>query len=108
MSFKDFNVEVDDNLNNSPEHFNGSVTTAGSPVTITLTSTNEISNLIIVNPSKGPNSNGVNDLLYLNIDGGSTYITIARGESLALPVNKASIKVDANNNGTNYEIIAWG
>lgn len=108
MAFNDFNVEVDDNANNNPEHFNGSVATAGVPVTITLTSGKDISNILIINPSKGPNENSNNDLLYLNIDGGSFYITLARGDSIAVPVNKASIKIDTNINGTNYELICWG
>jgi hypothetical protein len=108
MSFRDFNIEVDDNVNNEPEHFNGSVTTAGSPVTISLTSTRDISNILLINPSKGPNANGINDLLYLNVDGGSTYITLARGESVSLPVNKPTIKINSNVNGVKYELIAWG
>lgn len=108
MAFRDFNLEVDDNLNNQPEHFNGSVATAGSPVTITLTSGNDISNIFLINPSAGPNANGVNDLLYLNIDGGATYITLARGDSVSLPVNRVNIKIDTNINATNYELICWG
>lgn len=108
MAFKDFDVEIQDDKENSPEHFNGSVATAGSPVSLSLTSTNPISHAFILNPSKGTNANAINDVLLLNVDNGTTFITIARGESISLPVNGSSIKIDTNNNGTNYEAILYG
>jgi len=108
MGFRDFNLETDDKLNSSPEHFNGTVTTAGSPVTLSLTSTNDITYAFILNPSKGPNANSTNDVLLVNIDGTATYTTLARGESISLPVNNASIKIDTTTNGTKYEVILWG
>lgn len=105
--FRDFSLEVDDSVDNEPENITGSVTTAGSPATISATSTKPIKYIFILNPSKGVNANDINDVLYVNIDGGSFYITVARGESISLPVNKSSIKIDTNTNGTKYELILW-
>ena len=104
--FKDFDVEVQNFRDSTPEQFNGTVTTAGSPNTITPTSTKPITKAFIQNPSKGTNANSILDVLYYSIDG-TSYASLTRGESITLPGIFNSILIDTNNNNTNYEIIVW-
>ena len=104
MAFDDFDIEIQDQRGNTPEQINGSVTTAGVPVTITPSS-GKITSIEVVNPNKGPNANSSADLLYVSFDG-TTYATINRGGYKALEgVYLDSIKIDSNNNGVKYEII---
>ena len=107
MSFDDFDLETQDIKDTDPEQFVAAVVTAGSPVTITPTNTRPITKAIVINPSKGPNANGVNDVLLVSIDGTTNYITIARGESISYPGVFPNISIDTNNNGTNYEVVVW-
>lgn len=87
------------------EHINGTVTTAGSPDTITPTA-NTIRAFVVQNPIKGPNKNGSSDVLLISLDSGVTFFSLARGDVLTMSyVNIADIRMDSNNNGTNYEII---
>jgi hypothetical protein len=104
-NFTDFDLEVENNKEAAPEHFNGTVATAGVPVTITPTNGNPISSAIIINQNKGPNANDINDLLYVNFTAGSTYTTIQRGGNLVISGSFTSIKIDTNVNGTKYEVI---
>ena len=103
----DFDLEIQDERDSNPEHFEGSVATAGSSVTITPTNAQQIQKAIIISPKRGPNANGFNDVLKINIDGTTKFIHIARGESLELPGVFTSLKIDALTNGVNYEIIVW-
>ena len=96
-----------DLLEMTPYHVNGVVATAGVPVTLTAPSSNKIQQIFVQNPSRGVNANGTNDVLYINIDGTSTYIALARGESVALTGDTASIKIDSSINGVKYEAILW-
>lgn len=102
--FDNFDVEIQDEKGVNPEHFNGSVATAGTPVTITPSS-GKITSIIVYNPRKGPNANGVNDVLLVNIDGTTTEISIPRGESLEVDTYIDDFTIDTNVNGTNYEVI---
>lgn len=103
-TFSDFDVEVQNTRDRNVEQFNGSVTTAGVPVTITP-STGTITGVIVSNPTRGPNANGSTDVVLVSIDG-TNYMALSRGESLNVDdIYVTSIKIDANNNGTNYETV---
>jgi len=105
-TFKDFDLETQNKFDADPEHFNGSVTTAGVPVTITPTNTRDIQSATVLNPRRGPNANSINDVLLVSFDGGTTYVSLGRGDSIKINANITSgVKIDANNNGTNYEVI---
>lgn len=93
--------------NLTPNHQNGSVATAGSPVSITAPDSNIIQGFFIQNPSKGPNANGNNDYLLVSIDNTTNYITLNRGESMSFQGDTSTIKVDASSNGVKYEAIVW-
>jgi len=103
--FADFDIEIDNDKDATPEHFNGTITTAGVPVTITPTNAKPITNAIIINQNKGPNANSADDLIYVNLTAGSTYTTVQRGATLTVSGSFTSLKLDTNNNGTKYEII---
>ena len=106
MDPKDFDIEIQDKSGNSPVHYNGTITTAGSPTTITPSNT--ISQIFIQNPSKGPNANSsTNAVLLISVDGGVTYISIERGASISISGYFTSLKIDTNTNGTKYEAIVW-
>lgn len=109
-NFIDFDVEVQDIKGTSPEHKNGTVTTAGSPVTVSRTDSANCVYIFVNNPSKGTRANDINDVLYVSIDGGTTYITLSRGESQYFPgyIINGNLKIDTSNNGTNYEVVLWG
>jgi hypothetical protein len=109
MPFNDFEIEVSDNLSNKPYHINGTVTVAGTPIIVEYPEPNKkISNIFILNPSRGSDSNLINDLLYISLDEGVNYLTIARGESVSFPVNRHEVYIDASKNLTNFQIIVWG
>jgi len=107
--FDDFDVEVQDERDSDPEHFNGDVTTAGSPETVTPTSGKAVQLAFIqCNSTRDPvNDNNINDALYFSIDGGTTYVTLMAGENIFVPGVFTSIKLDTNTNGTYYQIIVW-
>jgi len=103
--FNDFDVEIQDQLGNVPENINGSVTTAGSPVTITPSS-GTITAAEVFNPNRGTNTNDFNDVLLVSWDGGSTFRTVPRGGTIAIEsIYINSFEIDSNNDGTNYEIV---
>jgi hypothetical protein len=103
------NIEIQDEIGRDTEHYNGSVTTAGSPVTVSTSSANPIQFSYILNPSKGTNANDPTDLLYVSWDG-TNYTVIPRGGYIMWPgkgfgTSNQSIKIDSNANGTNYEVM---
>lgn len=102
MAFKN-----NDNTDYTPVQINGTVATAGVPVSITESNSNKIQQLLLQNPSRGPNANEINDVLFVNIDGGSFYMSLARGESISLVGDITTIKIDASANATNYELTYW-
>lgn len=105
--FNDFDVEIQDLKDSEPEQFNGEVTTAGSAVNLTPTSTKDITLALIKNPGRGPNSNNILDVLLIIIDGGSNVLSLSRGESIYIPGVFTTLTIDATNNNTNYEVILW-
>jgi len=108
-NFNDFDVEVQNIKDTTPESFSGSVSTAGSPVTITPTSSKSIQYAFIeANSTRDPNnSNSINDALLYSIDGGSNYHTWMSGESISIQGLFDNLKLDTNNNGTYYQVILW-
>lgn len=105
MDFRDFDVEIEDVKGNTSQQFNGSVTTAGSPVTITP-ATGRITAFLVDNPDKGSNANDRNDLLLVSLDGGTTFKTVKRGTSFSGgPVFLEDLRIDSNEDNTNYEIV---
>lgn len=107
MDFDDFDLEVQDEKDSDPEHFDSSVTTAGSPDTLTPASTKPVQLAYVKNPGKGPKQNGGNDVLLVTIDGSVKTTTIERGAAAYFPGIFTSLVIDTNNNGTNYEVILW-
>ena len=91
----------------TPFHTNGSVAVAATPVTITAPSSNIIQQIFVQNPSKGVNANAISDILYISIDQGSTFLALARGESISLAGDTANIKIKSSVNGVKYEVILW-
>lgn len=87
------------------EHFNGTVETSGTPITVTPTSGNIVS-IIVQNPDDGPNQNPGNRVLLLSWDGGTTYFSIKNtGIYTASNISEPSVVLDATGNNTNFEII---
>lgn len=105
--FEDFDIEVQDEKDTTPEHQNGQVTTAGTPASLTPTSTKAIQLAYVKNPNKGPNANGSQDVLLVSIDGGTTYTSVSRGEYAYFPGVFTTLKLDSNNNNVKYEVILW-
>lgn len=88
------------------QHFNGSV--GLSDLLVPAVATNKISNVLVRNPA----TNGINDVLYVAFDGGTTYLSLKRGEFAAWsPRNNQSnmpitqIRILGSSAVTNYEII---
>ena len=111
--FDDFDLEVQDFKDTTPEHLNITVTTAGTPITITRSDNKDITLTYIKNPNRGNRRNNISDVIYISIDGTdpSSYgTTISRGEYVYIPgsINSGNLKIDSNNNNTNVEIITWG
>lgn len=111
--FRDFDVEIQDESGRNTEHYNGAITTAGSPVTIATSSGNSIKYAYIYNPAKGLNANDPGDLIYISWDGGSHYTVIPRGGYIMWPgkgsgSNNHQITLDTNENGTKYEVMLIG
>lgn len=106
---EDFDVEIQDERDSDPEAFIGSVTTAGSPVTITPTNNKPIQEAYIeCNSTRDPdNSNNINDAIKYSFDGGTNYLTLMAGESIPLSGIFLNLKIDANNDGVNYQVIVW-
>jgi hypothetical protein len=88
-----------------PTHFEGSVATAGTPVSLTLP--NPIQLAFVFNPNKGASANNQLDVLYITIDGSTKKTTVPRGSSRYFPGVFSTFKVDTNNSGTKYEVILW-
>ena len=93
----------------APEHFNGNVSTAGTPQTIVPGSTDPIKTIFVeCNSTKHPdNSNGINDAILFSIDGGITYVALLAGESIFLPGEFTDLRLDTNSNGTFFQVILW-
>jgi hypothetical protein len=102
--FNDFSIETQDEKGVIPENINGTVVTAGTPVTISPSS-GKITSLTVYNPRRGPNSNNNNDVLLISVDSSGTKISLPRGEDFSLDTYIDSFEIDANNNNTNFEVV---
>ena len=93
----------------TPEHFNGNVSTAGTPQTIVPGSANPIKTLYVeCNGTKHPNnSNGINDAILFSTDGGVVYTALLAGESVFLPGEFTDLRLDTNSNATFFSVILW-
>jgi hypothetical protein len=103
-------AELLDEKDSTPEHFLVTVTTAGSPVSITPATAKPIQLALIKNPSKGANANtNPNHVVYINIDGAGTpkFMSLNRGEYMFLPGLFTTLKIDASSNGVKAEVIVW-
>lgn len=87
-------------------HYNGTV---GSPDSLVPSVIGDkISNVLVRNPS----TNGINDILYVSFSGGTTYLSLKRGEFAAWsPKNNSSgtpitqVRVSGSTPTVAYEII---
>ena len=109
MEFDDFDIEVENSNESDPEHFNGSIVTAGTPISIIPTNTRPIRCAFInVNTTRDPDTpNNIKDAIKVSIDGGTTFITLMSGESQYIPGVFTELQLDSNENGTNYQVIVW-
>ena len=108
--FDDFDLEIQDDKERGTEHYNGTVTTAGVPVTVSTINNNTIQYTYVYNPTRGPNANSPGDMLYISWDGGTTYTTLPRGSSIMWPGKGSgssgeSITIDSNVDGVKYEVM---
>ena len=101
-------AEISNLIGSDPEHKNGTIVTAGVPTVLSALNNKIITFVLIRNPNRGPNGNtSATKVLLFSIDGGTAYMSLNRGETLAFPGNVSNLTVDAAVNGTNYEIILW-
>lgn len=109
MAFEDFDVEIQDIKDSSPECTVDSIDTTETD-TISHSSGRNIMFFFLEVPGRrDPDlSNGINDAIKYSIDGGTNYFNLMSGESVFLPANCTNIKLQTNSNGTNYRIIIWG
>ncbi len=92
-------------LTATQKHVNGTVVTAGTPVTVTPPSGN-IKAFILQNPPVGPNLNSSTKVLLVSFDGGANYFTVPNGAIyVAEEIDEANITIDATKDNTNFEII---
>jgi len=107
MEFNDFDVEIENKKDSTPEHIEGSVTTAGVPITVTASNAKPIHSAIILNQRVGPNANPSGSTSYLRVstDGGSNWATVPRNGWITLAGVFDDIRVDAGADGLKYEII---
>lgn len=87
-------------------HFNGVVGT--SSILVPTAPTGKISNILIRNPA----TNGINDTLFVAFDGGTSYLSLRRGEFAAWsPRNNQSnspitqVRILGSVANMNYEIV---
>lgn len=102
---KNFDHEMEDINDSAPKHFNGTVTTAGTPTTLVSPDASNFTSAIVSNPAKGPNENTKSTLLFVSFDAGTTYMTLERGTSISITANFANIKIDTDTDGASYEVI---
>jgi len=109
--FNDFDVEIQDNIQSSPEHKNGVVGT--SVLTIDRTDGENCTAVSIHNPVLGIRKNSFEDVIYVTFDGSDPLTngeTVIIGDSIEVSglVEVGNVKIVSNNAGTNYEMILVG
>ena len=108
--FDNFDVEIQNECDSTPEHFNGDLGTAGTVTTITPTSGKQIQFAIVVNPGKGSDKNSNNDVIYASIDGtdpNTKRVTVNKNGRGRFNGLFTELKMTSNNNDTNYEVILY-
>jgi hypothetical protein len=98
---QDFDLEIQNERGSDPESFVATVTTAGSPITITPTSGRPIACAAIHVPSAGPNvgTNVVEEYVLYSTDGGVVYHQLKVNEFVGLPGNFTDIRIDSSIDG---------
>jgi hypothetical protein len=106
LTFKDFDLEIENLKDSEPEQVVLEITTAGTPITFVPNSTKPIQNAFIQVPRIGPNSgtNSINRYILYNTDGGTVFHTLFVGESIAIPGIFSNLKIDASHNGMKVEV----
>ncbi len=109
MAFDDFDIEIQDNKQATPEQFDGNVPTAGTPITITPTSGDKIQLAFIhvPGPRDPDNPNALGDAIKFSLDGGTKYTTLLANESIFMPGIFDNLKLDTNEDNTYYQVIVW-
>lgn len=99
--FNDFDIEIQNEKDSDSESFVATVTTAGSPVTITPTNLKTITCAYIHVPDAGPNvgTNTIGDYILYSTDGGSVFHQLKVNEWIGLPGNFSDIRIDASKDG---------
>ena len=99
-------VDTKDTLGTT-QHFNGSVGLTSALVP--STPQGKLGSVLVRNP----NSNSITEVLYVSFDGGTSYLSLARGEfagwypksnSSGMPIQQ--IRVLGSTASVNYEIVA--
>ena len=109
MAFQDFDIEIQDNKEATPEQISGNIPIAGTPVTINPISGNpiQLAYIHIPGPRDPDNPNSIGDALKISLDGGTNYTTIMANESIFIPGVFTNLVLDTNENTTTYQIILW-
>ena len=104
-NFSDFDIEIQDEKDAKVEQINGSVTTAGSAVTVAPSSGLLFNQALIVNQPIGPNANAYGTYLTITVDDNTDIITIKRGGHVRIDGRGNNIKIDSNVSGAKFEVI---
>ena len=99
--FVDFDVEIQNERDSDAESSVVTVTTAGTPVTITPATGRPVSCASIHVPDVGPNvgTNTIQDYILYSTDGGTVFHVLKVNEFVGLPGNFADLRIDASKNG---------
>lgn len=98
---EDFDVEIQNEKDSQAESFIATVTTAGTPVTITPTTGRTISCASIQVPDDGPNvgTNQINDYILYSTDGGTIFHQLKVNEFVGLPGSFNDLVLDSSRDG---------
>jgi len=104
--FNDFDLEIENLRGSTPESFITTITTAGSPVTVSPSSGDSIKVAYVNVPLIGPNStnNTINRYILYSTDSGTTYHTLRVNESINIPGVFQDLRIDSSHNGMKVEI----
>lgn len=108
--FDDFDVEIQNEKDSTPEQFNGNLGVAGTVTILTPSSGKPIQYALVVNPGKGGDANNGNDVIHVSIDGSDPNITRetinknGRGQFSGIFTDLRLTSETAN---TNYQVILY-